>query len=1001
MVELLGLILTFLVFAIPGVFLSFALFTGTHFNKLDRLLAGLIFGMISVPLLYCLEYLLLGLQFNVFFVLVNSLVVLGIGLAIMHFRGILSLFEPNHVISALNTELQNIAVKPISLLVPGLLVLITLFGFYLRIGYSFITNFFEFDPYYYSFLTEMLVTKGAIPLTSDISYFPLFKFHHEPALVQYMTGAWTVVYNFFANVGYDKGTLILISNIYPPLVGALLGVLAFWLLRSQYNEIAGLVGALFFASTPQLLQKFAAGVAELQPWGVFSALLIFTMYALALKHKNWQFTALAFIATLCGILGAVQSMWPVGIMAAFFIIQAFVNYYAGHNELNLALIAVSFSISVLLANVLYGVYSNAPLFVFSVGVLVALVSCLPAVMFYLLSKSKRLASHARHNIIIGIILLGFIVSLVPVLPGGQSVSSVASGFIEVTAAFAHYAGPLSRTIAEETPTDPGVLAGAFGILAPILLLIGISLVLMFSAVEVLLLKKENKLAGGFVICAAIFALFSKEISGFLVAFGTSIGFKLLTTLGNLLGTNQIFAYMLISIAAAIVTFIYSSESDRNEASLLTVLIVYPVAYIGLNKVKFLLHLGFALVVGFGVFIGELIARSKFIHEYFKVGATVEAPAKWVTGFAIVLVLILGSVQVFGFAGKAPGAVNSVAPLGGSQISQDWLDAMSFLRNTTSYNNPILQNNCKNVFGHDCRVISWWDYGHWTAFLGETKTVLDPGNQFEFLDQQVAYGFVDNQTAFRDIMRYHNASHVLVDFQLIDKWGALVFLSGTCQKDPYVPGQVLSSYCPNNRSIVDWQKGAGSDIYEFEHYFERLNVNGQCPFSQNMLLLQGSFGSVYCASQDQMIPVDRDGLRTDLARSYQAVDLLSKVDEIDPNKNYIIPLSQTSFVSVNPDLRAAGRESKILNSTYTRLYIFENLPGFKLVYRSPHGEVKIFERTFNTNGNGGTAVNDVQSPASSTSDIESSIPFDSDVNASELNTSTINASESNASQNSSE
>lgn len=362
--------------------------------------------------------------------------------------------------------------------------------------------------------------------------------------------------------------------------------------------------------------------------------------------------------------------------------------------------------------------------------------------------------------------------------------------------------------------------------------------------------------------------------------------------------------------------------------------------------KFILHLGFALAVGAGVLIGELIARRQFIHNYFKLGESIETPGKWLTGFAIVLVLIFGSVQVFGFSGKAPGAVNSVINLGNSQISQDWLDAMSWLKNNTSYNNPVLVNNCKVKFGHDCRVISWWDYGHWTAFLGETKTVLDPGNQFEFLDQQVAYGFVDNQTAFRKIMGYHNASHVLVDYQLLDKWGALVYLSGTCQKTSYSDNstEVIAPNCPDNRGIVDWQKGAGADVYEVEHYFERLSSNGQCPFSQNMLLLQGTFGSVYCVSQDQMIPVDRSGLRTDLARGYQGVNLAApSIEEIDTNKHYLIPVSQTSFIDVNPDLRIAGRESKVINATYTRLYVFENLPGFKLVYRSKNGEVKIFEK----------------------------------------------------------
>ena len=75
-----------------------------------------------------------------------------------------------------------------------------------------------------------------------------------------------------------------------------------------------------------------------------------------------------------------------------------------------------------------------------------------------------------------------------------------------------------------------------------------------------------------------------------------------------------------------------------------------------------------------------------------------------------------------------------------------------------------------------------------------------------------------------------------------------------------------------------------------------------------------------------------------------------MENIDENVSYLIPLSQSNFVNVNPDFRLVGKESKVLNAAFTRLYVLENLPGFKLVYRSPSGEVKIFERTFNTKGN---------------------------------------------------
>ncbi len=944
--DLLGLILTFTVFAVPGIVLSFALFTGTRFNKLDRVLAGLILGATVLPLLAFLEYLLLGIKLSALLVLGNALLVIVIGVALLYKRGLVNIVKPSYLTEVMQREAARIDSNPFSFLVPLALVIILLFGFYLRIAFSFITNYFEFDPYYYTFLTEMLVKNGAIPLSSDISYFPLTKFHHEPAMMQYLTGSWYLLYNFFTGSGFNKEALILVTNIYPPLMGAFLSILAFWFLRTQYNELAGIAGALFFASMPTLLQKFVAGVAELQPWGIFSALFIFTAFCLALRYKEKQFTALAVLAVLVAVLGAVQSLWPIGVMAVFFVIQSFVNYYAGHDELKLAIIAVAFSASVLIGTMLYNLYTDAGVFTFPIGVFVAIFSCVPALVFYALSRSSRLASKSRRSIVLAILVVGAIASLLPVLPSGQSISSVASSFIDVTAAFAHYAGPLSRTIAEETPTNPAVLASVFGVIGPVVLL-ALAVMLAIGGIEALLLKREHKLAGAFLLGSIAIVLFRSEIARFSIAFGQSTGLNILATLGKLLAANELFAFLIVSLAAAIIAFIYTDEASRNETSLLTVLVVYPVAYIGLNKVKFLVHLGVALAVGGGVLIGEIVQRAKFIHEYFSVGEKVDVPLKWTTGFAVVLLLILGSIQVFGFSDKSPGAFNTVVAVSGGRISQDWLDAMSWLRNNTNFHDASIQANCKQRFGHDCRVISWWDYGHWTAFLGETKTVLDPGNSFEFLDQGVAYGFVDNETAFRKSMEYHNASHVLVDFQLIEKWGALVFLSGTCKKTADDSNVVRVATCPDKRAIENWQGGAGQSTYELDHYFENLNVQGECPFAPNMVLVGSNLGTAYCLSQTEMVPLDRSGLRTDLARSFQAINLRERVENVSVDMNYLIPTSQQSFVNVNPDLRVAGRVSSLINSTFVRLYVFENLPGFKLAYRSPNGEVKIFERTFST------------------------------------------------------
>ena len=943
MVDFLPLLLTGLVLAIPGIVFSFALFSGTAFKKLDKFFAGLILAIILVPFLSHLENVLLGLQFSTGLILFNDLLVLAGAVALLFYRKKLGIFSPANFQAVALKEVEKAKVNPMGLLVPVLLVLTVLVGFYYRYAYSWMTNFFEFDPYYYNFLTELLVKGGSIPLHTDISYFPLGKFYHEPALVSYLTGSWVHLYNLFAGAAYDKGTLILISNLYPPLLGALLSVLAYWLLKTQYDENAGLLGAVLMAATPQLLQKFAAGVSELQPWGIFSALLIFAAFTLAFKYKNKQFIALAALATFTAMIGAAQSLWPLGVMSAFFMVQAFVNYYAGHSEERLALIAVVFSATTLAAAIFSNVYEGLGLFHLSVGEIIAILSAFPALAFYAISKSQRLSKHSRRRILAGVLIAAFIFSLLPVLPGGRSPSGLAGSYIESTAAFASAGKPLAKTIAEETPTGDRDLTGAAGILSPFIL-IALGFMLALGAIETLLAKKEHKLAAGFVLGCLAIVLLRLQLAEFAIGFGSATGLTIIASLGKLLAANQIFSFLIISIASSIIAFIHLKEEDRSEAPLLFTFIIYPVAYIGLNKVKFLIHLSFALVVGTGVLIGEITSRARFLHEYFKVGESIESPRKWTMGVAVALALLIASIQVAGFADKSPGIVNSVDSLKYGRISQDWLDTMSWLKNNTSYNDPQIVANCHAKFGHDCRVISWWDYGHWTAFLGETKTVLDPGNAFAFYDQEVAYGFVDNQTAFRRSMEFHNASHVLVDFQLIQKWGALNFLSGSCSRYREGTGDSESVTCPLKAQIEDWESGTGRSEYEFEHSFEYITLTQQpCPFGQNLVLGQSNLGLPYCFSNTEMIPLDRNGLRTDLARTFKILNLKEQIDSIDNHTAYLLPTGANQLALANPDFSILGKPNYAVNSVYARLYLFENLPGFKLVYRSPSGEVKIFEK----------------------------------------------------------
>jgi hypothetical protein len=216
-------------------------------------------------------------------------------------------------------------------------------------------------------------------------------------------------------------------------------------------------------------------------------------------------------------------------------------------------------------------------------------------------------------------------------------------------------------------------------------------------------------------------------------------------------------------------------------------------------------------------------------------------------------------------------------------------------------------------------------------------VLDPNNAHPNFDQGVARSFVNGNT--NDLysrMEFHDATHVLVDADLVGKWGALVFLSGSCDAKK-------SPVCPQTAEI-DWRAGPGSSKYEAEHYYEYLTVVGQCPLTASPVALpalQSSFGATYCAGKNELFLLTRNGLDEKYRRAFKIAGV-DAVTELDANTSYLFPIAQNQFINANPDLSYGGLDNRVFYAAFTRLFFFQNLPGFKLVYSSPRGQVKIFE-----------------------------------------------------------
>ncbi len=905
--SILAVILTAIIMFVPGLLASFALLNGVGLSRLEKALFGLVLGLFLVPLMALAEN-MAGIPFNTAVVVANSLIASAIALFALHLQGALSI--PS--VSLDSTPLQFVKRNWVALVLAG-----TMFAaFYVRFATAWAPNFFEFDPYFYMKLTEKLVQKGFIETWSREAYFPAEAFLHHAPVTSFLAGSWHSVYSAVMGLGYSKELLIGVSQFYPPIVAALMCFLGYLLVKEEYGKHAGLVTAALIAFTPQLIKKLSAGVAEQQPWGLFTALLIFAVYLLAVNRKSYRLALLASASIIASYLGSQQYVWPVMIMAAYVWLQTLMDYFTDQLDEKQIKINALVAGAALLGNVWLAAYqefflTRGIVFVtqlLALGVLFSAALYLARNRIPLDSKNKRLQAFGA------LAFLGLIGAFL-VTPFGYTVLNAISNQTRV----AHATNALAKTIQEEGATSGAMFASSYGVLhPPTILLLAAVVGAAIACINVYSKRKKYAVAWGAFAAIAVFL--NGAFDSALAWFAGWLGSEFFSSLSTFVAENDVFVYLFIGVASTTMTYYYSKK--KNRAALLFVLVFFPIAYIGLNKLKYMVHLALALALAAGYLLGEGTNSLAKLAAAFNLASQARA-ARAATLGLFLLGALLATTQFTGMTVKdysTPSVQQSMLELNYTRIPSDWMDAYEWMRSEAP---------------EDARVISWWDYGHWTTFFGERDTVIDPNNARGDFNQGVARAFVDGDlNDLYDLMDYHDATHVLIDSDLVGKWGALVFLSGSCDAD-------LNRVCPE-KAEIDWVEGPGKSKYEAEHYYEYLNYAGNCPVASPVQIpaYQSSFGPAYCLTQDGLLLLGMNGLEENYSRAIYPAAPDQPV--IGGDAAYLVDIGSDRFINVNPDLSMLGLENKVLDSAFTRFFFFEEVPGFKLAYESQNGMVKIFE-----------------------------------------------------------
>lgn len=386
------------------------------------------------------------------------------------------------------------------------------------------------------------------------------------------------------------------------------------------------------------------------------------------------------------------------------------------------------------------------------------------------------------------------------------------------------------------------------------------------------------------------------------------------TAGNFASALGILSNPELILLVAFVLFAYVLYL-KDDTILLFMLLIFPIAYIGLNKMKYLEYLTIVIIPAFVIIFAEayeLLAKAYEKYRTYILYMALLVPVYLVLSQSLDIMNSLG-----GFPAVLTTNVCSTNQntwlynyLCQSRIPNYWLEPMAWIKSNVASNDYVL---------------SWWDYGHWTNWFGERKTVTRNDHPYPEMDPQVADKFVAGTPQdLKDFMVLQKSKYVLFDQDLIGKWGALVYLS-----------------CIYNNE-TNYSVGPGGSQCDKNHYFETIyvphnptSINDYCTESDQPMLKTYGGTQSYCFTQ---ATINDQTLNVLILGNQTVPTFLAYAGSVTNNG-----LQYDSYMLIyiqNPGYNI----SLAYSSTFYQGFFLGNLPGFVQVYPTTSGpaSVKIYK-----------------------------------------------------------
>jgi len=780
------------------------------------------------------------------------------------------------------------------ILFPTLAFLILALVFYQNFaGISIAPIYYEFDPYFYMFTTQYLFAYGFIP-KQDISAWPgQVTSHATTPLLPYLTAFWTELYMFISNASYSRDLLAYVASVYPPVAAALLAFALIEILSNIYDKKIGLFTGFLIATMPIIVLSFSPGHAQEQPWGVMGVYLFVASYLLAAKTNSKRLGVLTGIIYGFTLLGSKYFLVTALIAPAFMVLYSTFEFLFGNRER-------------------IEKFNSMNLYMIIV-----------ITFFYIIYLP-----YASYTRVVQVIFGYLPVTLLVIISG-----FIYSIFIQLYFDLSHFKINLGKY------TYLGIIVLIFSIL------------IFISPLRRYLL--------GYVFFTASFARPKIPLYMTVAEYAWSgFNYNFMETFG-IFGIKTPFNIFVVSILVASFLLILIKGKEKREI-LLLLPVIFSMSYMGFSEQKYLLHFAPAYAIAFSIVIGEVFY---LIENFSKNAGMKKEDVKYLSYvFLFGITALQGVMPMVDTLTMTYYLLSNQKPncdsLKGSIITFNnfcmtipdyWLNSMEWIENNSGPNGP--------------RILSWWDYGHWINWFGNSNAVLRNDNAFPEMDYNVAALFIMTSSdgfgpkALEEYMNKVQAKYVLLDQDLILKWGALNFL-----------GCVFANKTNMSFAFKEGEKEGvpyliGTSKCEEEHapvyVLIPLNITSVSQLcSQDMIKVYTTTGQNFCFKPYQ------NGLdQTTIGEFF--ITNGEKVNAIAPPA--FCSLQKTGggayyyqcmllYYSLNDPTA-----TKYYNSTFYRLFFMGNLSGFKQVYPSESdvldlgnglsfAPVRIFELINYTGGN---------------------------------------------------